>query len=152
MLLPVVFCLTLIAEPEFRAPLCHDRYGRIIVEGNTDTPDGVIVEKLGFRPGMLIQFGELATARERLRRCGIFQTNPWRGEGPTIELLPNDFDSSFWDVRITVRERPGNWLVWGMTGLLEAAIVGPICLEPGRITDELDRFCRRATEEAVRPR
>jgi outer membrane protein assembly factor BamA len=100
------------------------RVGRIIIEGNTDTPDHVILEQVPMRPGARFRSADLNAARDGLRRCGYFPVNPWQGVGPTVQLSPNELDSEFVDVRIRVNERPGNWLRYGMSEVLRSGVLG----------------------------
>ena len=118
------------------------RYGRIIIEGNTDTPDSVILNQLQCYPGQRITVPAVWSAEERLRTCGVFKSNPWQGTGPTIKLLPSEFDSIFWDVQVLVEEKPGNWFVFGLSGLILSAVN----LDPDGVVDELDRLRRGFTE------
>ena len=100
------------------------RVGRIVIEGNTHTPDRVILDMVPFRPGQKLRTADLLAARERLRKCGYFPVNPWRGVGPTVQVLSNEFDSEFLDVRVRVNERPGNWLRFGAADVVVAAVSG----------------------------
>lgn len=89
------------------------RVGRVQVEGNTVTQDRVILNQLndvGIRPGQLLQYPRLEDARIRLSRLGIFDpANP-----PTVEEIPNQMDSEFSDIRVTVNEtRTGQFMVGG---------------------------------------
>lgn len=149
MMLVAGICLAaVVAEPEFRGATRGDRYGRVIVVGNTDTPDRVILGCLGVHPGQRIRFGDLSDARARLGACGVFRSNPWRGEGPTVELLPNEFDSEFWDIQVVIRERPGNWFVFGVEEMFFAAMGGYW----DRAAGEFVRLVRRGCEEFSRPK
>lgn len=83
-----------------------DRVGRIIIEGNVQTPDGDILVHIGFRPGRILQLPQLETARKRLAKLSLFDPdNP-----PTVDVLPNELDSNFKDILIRVTERPGAWV------------------------------------------
>ena len=97
------------------------RVGRVIIEGNDQTPDRVILECVPFRPGQKLVGRDLIVAQERLRECGHFLSNPWRGVGPSVQLLPNEFDSEFLDVRIRIEEKPLNWLRFGAADVITAA-------------------------------
>src|SRR5262245_22220665 len=130
MLLPVAALLALAGDLEFTAPLTGARYGRIIIEGNTDTPDRVILDRTAFRPGKRIGFGEACAARESLRACGVFKSNPWRGEGPTVQLLRNELDDTYLDVLVRIEERPGNWIAFGLAELLESGVLAAVTLDP----------------------
>lgn len=85
-----------------------DRVGRIIIEGNTVTSDRVILNEIGLRPGQILQYPLIEQARLNLIRRGIFDAdNP-----PMVEVVQNDFDSIYKDIRIRVNEtRTGQFLI-----------------------------------------
>lgn len=84
-------------EPPTRTP---DRVGQIIIEGNTVTAERVIRNQLGIYPGQVLQYPKLEEAKLNLMRLGIFdQEDP-----PTIEVVQNEFDSEFKDLRVRVKE------------------------------------------------
>jgi len=85
-----------------------DRVGRIIIEGNTVTQDRVILNELGLRPGQILQYPMLKQAEMNLVRRGIFDAeNP-----PTVEVIPNEFDSVYKDIRVRVNEtRTGQFMI-----------------------------------------
>ena len=85
-----------------------DRVGRVILEGNEVTQDRVIYNQLDLRPGQILQYPRLEDARIRLARLGIFDPeNP-----PTVEVLPNELDDEFKDIRVRVNEtRTGQFMV-----------------------------------------
>lgn len=87
-----------------------DRVGRVIIEGNTVTQDRVILNQVPLRPGQILQYPLLEDARMRLARLGIFDpANP-----PTVDVLPNELDSSFKDILVRVNEtRTGQFMVGG---------------------------------------
>lgn len=85
-----------------------DRVGRIIVEGNTATPDGFLLHLVRLYPGQVLKYPELDRAAKRLAATGLFGID----RPPTVEVLPNEFDSEFRDVVIRVEERPGNRAIW----------------------------------------
>jgi outer membrane protein assembly complex protein YaeT len=86
-----------------------DRVGRIIIDGNTVTRDRVILNQLDLRPGQILQYPRLEDARMRLARLGIFdQQDP-----PTVEVLPNEFDSPFKDVYVHVNETRTGQIMFG---------------------------------------
>ena len=87
-----------------------DRVGRIIPEGNDVTKDRVIFNQLPFRPGQILPYDRLEEAKMRLARLGIFDPE----EPPSIEVLPNELDSIFKDVRVRVKEtRTGQFMIGG---------------------------------------
>jgi hypothetical protein len=100
------------------------RVGRIIIEGNTQTPDRVIQEQLRLLPGQKFTARDLLAAQDRLRKCGFFPVNPWRGIGPTVQVLPNEIDSEFLDVRVRIDERTGNWLRYGVREVMLTTALG----------------------------
>ena len=73
-----------------------DRVGRIIIEGNTKTPDQKILDKLEFRPGQILQYPALETARAKLEKAGF--------KSVTVEVVPNELDATFKDIRVRVEE------------------------------------------------
>jgi outer membrane protein insertion porin family len=87
-----------------------DRVGRIIVEGNDVTKNRVIWNQLPFRPGQVLPYDRLDEARMRLARLGVFDAE----DPPTVEVVPNELDSLFKDIRIRVKEtRTGQFMVGG---------------------------------------
>ena len=87
-----------------------DRVGRIIIEGNEVTKRRVILNELPFRPGQILPYDRLDEARMRLARLGIFDPE----DPPTVEVLPNEWDSVFKDIRIRVKEtRTGQFMIGG---------------------------------------
>lgn len=74
-----------------------DRVGRIIIEGNAKTPDRKILEKLELQPGQILQYPKLEEARSKLQKAGFRDV--------TVEVLPNELDSTFKDIRVRVTEK-----------------------------------------------
>jgi outer membrane protein assembly complex protein YaeT len=77
-----------------------DRVGRIIIEGNTITDQRVILNQLNLYPGQILQYPQIEQARANLIRLGLFDPD----DPPTVEVLPNEFDSSYKDIRVRVKE------------------------------------------------
>lgn len=87
-----------------------DRVGRVILDCNEITKDRVIRNQLPFRPGQILPYDRLDEARMRLARLGIFDAE----EPPSVEVLPNEWDSVFKDIRVKVKEtRTGQFMVGG---------------------------------------
>ncbi len=99
----------LFAGPEFLGVMSGARYGGIVIHGNTDTPRRVIRDLLDIDQGGKIELGKLHAARTRLRACHTLKYDPERGIEPTV-VLEQDPNSEFWDVVVTVVDRPGSWL------------------------------------------
>jgi outer membrane protein assembly complex protein YaeT len=76
------------------------RVGRIIIEGNTVTDQRVILNQLGLFPGQILQYPRLEEARQNLIRLGIFDGE----DPPTVDVVPQEFDSIYQDVRVRVKE------------------------------------------------
>lgn len=96
-----------------------DRVGRVVIEGNTATPDRVILGLLDFGPGRKLLYPQLDAAR-KLLGCGLFD----RATPPTVEVIANELDGTFKDIHIRVTERPDAWAyyaaidtVWGVVTL-----------------------------------
>ena len=95
-----------------------DRVGRIIIEGNTATPDRVIFGFIKFRPGQILCYPALDSTRKNLADLGLFDlANP-----PTVEVEPNQLDSTFKDIRVRVTERPGNWALFAAIDCVEGVV------------------------------
>lgn len=73
-----------------------DRVGRIIIEGNTRSPDRKILDKCDFRPGQILQYPKLEAARAALEKAGF--------RGVTVEAIPDEIGSPFIDIRVRVNE------------------------------------------------
>jgi outer membrane protein assembly complex protein YaeT len=101
-----------------------DRVGRIILEGNEITRDRVILNQLDLRPGQILQYPKLEDARMRLARLGIFDGE----EPPTVEVLPNELDQAFKDIRVRVRETRTGQFILGMSVNSDAGLTGNIAL------------------------
>lgn len=101
-----------------------DRVGRIIIEGNEITRDRVILNQLDLRPGQILQYPKLEDARMRLARLGIFDPeNP-----PAVEVVPNELDNQFKDVRVRVQETRTGQFILGMSVNSDAGLMGNIAL------------------------
>ena len=104
--LAVVACL--VAPNLAQVP---DRVGRITIEGNTDTPDGIILGYLNLRPGQILKYPSIKSSTLDLIHCQLFDLK----SPPTVEVVPNEFDSTFKDIRVRVKERAGNWIIFATT-------------------------------------
>jgi outer membrane protein insertion porin family len=102
----------------------RDRVARIIIEGNTITKNRVILNQLGLYPGQILQYPKLEDARMRLARLGIFDSN----NPPTVEVLPNELDDSFKDIRVRVVETRTGSLVIGGSVNSDAGLMGNIAI------------------------
>jgi hypothetical protein len=102
----IVFVVAGLLAVGFQAQKTPDRVGRIIIEGNTDTPDRFILRFIDARPGQILNYPQLAEAQRKLVALRHFD----RTDPPTVEVFANDFGSAYKDVIVRVKERPGNWV------------------------------------------
>lgn len=86
-----------VLEPGNKGP---DRVGSIKIEGNTITQERVIRNQLNFFSGQVLEYPKLKQAEQNLARLGIFDGE----DPPTIEVEPSNFDSSYKDIRVRVKE------------------------------------------------
>ncbi len=100
------------------SPPSEYRVGRVFIEGNTATPDWVILRLASFSPGQRVQPDELVAARNRLAASRWFQSVP------TVTRFPNDFDPAFVDIHISVREFPGSEITWGAWEVRSGVLYG----------------------------
>lgn len=82
----------------------------------------MILSTIWLRPGSFIRADTLSAARTDLRNRGLFKVNPWQDTTPTIAVIPSEFDWFYRDILIRVEEKPGNWPIFRLTELLEAAV------------------------------
>jgi hypothetical protein len=108
-----------------------DRVGRIIIEGNVDTPDAFILHFLNLYPGQVLSYPNVEAARIRLARTGLFDPET----PPTVEVKANELDSSFKDIRVRVQERPGSWAIF--TAYDGLAFV--LTLDPNHLGEAVER-------------
>ncbi len=101
-----------------------DRVGRVIIEGNEITQDRVIMNQLDLRPGQILQYPKLEDARMRLARLGIFDPE----EPPQVDVLPNELDGTFKDIRVRVRETRTGQIVFGGSVNSDAGLTGNIAI------------------------
>jgi outer membrane protein assembly factor BamA len=70
--------------------------GRILIEGNTETPDETILDKLGVRPGQVLQHPALELARIKLVKAGFREVS--------VEVVPGELGATVKDVRVKLAE------------------------------------------------
>jgi hypothetical protein len=104
-----------------------DRVGRVIIEGNTATPDRLITGALlDLRPGQILQYPRLEASR-KLLGCGLFD----RANPPTVEVIGNELDATFKDIRVRVTERPDAWAYYAALD----TVLGVVTLDVGELMD-----------------
>ena len=86
-----------VLEPGSKGP---DRVGSIKIEGNTITQERVIRNQLNFFSGQVLEYPKLKQAEANLARLGIFDAE----DPPVIDVEQSNFDSSYKDIRVRVKE------------------------------------------------
>lgn len=99
-----------------------DRVGRILIEGNTDTPSWFILMFVDLRPGQILHYPRIAEAQKQLADLRHFDP----ADPPAVEVTGNDFDSRFKDVRVRVKERPGAGTLFALLDTVEAVVSRPV--------------------------
>ena len=113
-----------------------DRVGRITLEGNTDTPDRIILGLIEFRPGQVLLPAQLDSIRKRLVASGLFSpVSP-----PTVAVVPNDLDGTFKDINVKVTERPGAWVCYAAISWVTGVVTLDLALLRETAVDVLRRF------------
>ena len=69
-----------------------DRVGRIVIQGFAAKDEKKVREALGIVPGQILQYPALKEAPRRLEKAGF--------SGATVEVIPNELDSHFKDIRV----------------------------------------------------
>jgi hypothetical protein len=133
------------SAPEMVAEARGARYGLIVITGNADTHDRVVLNQLGeIRPGAKVSVAQLRAARKRLAALDAFRTPP------TVDLLVNELDGALIDIRIHVEERPGNWFAVGLWRTFRGGIETLARLDPLPLAIEAGGFRRRWLEAIAR--
>jgi outer membrane protein insertion porin family len=122
----ITVAVALLAAQPQKAP---DRVGRIIIHGNTQTRDRIILRQLEMSPGQVLNYPQVKAAEGKLRKLGLF-------DEATVEVRPNDSGREFKDVVVEVQERPWNWLLFG----IEDLFVGVATLDTYLLWDAACRF------------
>ena len=93
-----------IDDCEEQAPI--HRAGNVIIIGNYDVPQAVILEQVPIYPGQELTNADLRQAVANLKKLNIFENDP-EGTGivPRVEILDPEGPVAFKDVLITVQEK-----------------------------------------------
>ena len=124
------FCLIILMTPSSaRLPAAApppaeplSRVGQIFVIGNDRTRDDVILERVPLFPGKVLTHPDIRRAERNLRRLRIFKDRD--GVRPTVRALvnPNDPDSFYKDILITVVEDDTCGVVLGLSLCRESGL------------------------------
>ena len=119
------------------------RVGQIFIIGNDRTSQSVILEQVRFFPGQELTTSAIRRAERNLRRLRIFKDRD--GVYPTVRALvnPNDPDSVYKDILITVVEDDTCGVVFGVSLCRESGL--NLCLgieernfDPSRLPCSID--------------
>lgn len=82
--------------------------GEIIIVGNTATPNDLILSRLPFATGQLLNYPTLKMAEDNLSRLDVFHCDPdGTGIRPTVTVLDPDGPAVVKDILVEVQERCG---------------------------------------------
>jgi outer membrane protein assembly factor BamA len=83
------------------------RVGQIFIVGNKKTRTSVILRRVRLFPGEILTYPDLKIAERNLARLNRFVVDSEKGIRPTVIPVPNpnDPDSAFLDILITVQEK-----------------------------------------------
>jgi hypothetical protein len=82
------------------------RIGQIIITGNDQTPDRLILKHLKFYPGQVLDYKALRAAEKRLAGMKCFVVDPAKGIRPTVTVIESD--GEFKDILVKVQEAKKN--------------------------------------------
>ena len=102
----------------------HIRVGEIIVVGNTETPQCVIMDQLPFAAGWQISQQELKQAEANLRRLNLFRIDIWNGERPRVEVIDPDGPHEFKSILVSIEEKRSNRLRYALIELMRLPMTG----------------------------
>jgi outer membrane protein assembly complex protein YaeT len=112
-------------EVEERAPAY---VGQIFIIGNERTRQNVILRQVPLYPGQLLTYPDLRAAERNLARLGIFDSSPDGAVHPTVTAVdnPQNPDSPYKDIQITVQEANTGSLLFGLGVNSDAGLTGSI--------------------------
>ena len=102
--------------------------GQVIVIGNEVTRENVIRRQIPLYPGQVLTIPDLQVAEANLARLGIFETDPEKGQRPTVTVLDSDSDNPVKDVLVQVQEAPTGSFLLGVGVNSDAGLTGSIVL------------------------
>jgi outer membrane protein assembly complex protein YaeT len=103
------------------------RVRQILIVGNEQTKDSVILRVLGIREGQVLSWPEIRAAEVRLANLQLFENNPETGSRPTISVVDTD-DPRYKDILVNVRETTTGSFMLGVGVNSNAGLSGQIVL------------------------
>ncbi len=102
--------------------------GTIEIIGNDVTRENVIRRQIPLYPGQILTYPDIAAAEANLARLGIFETDPEKGERPTVSVLDPDGDNPVKNILVKVQEAPTGSFLLGVGVNSDAGLSGSIVL------------------------
>jgi outer membrane protein insertion porin family len=102
--------------------------GEIKVIGNTVTRQNVILRQIPLYPNQILTYPDIQVGEANLARLGIFETDPEKGQRPTISVLDPDGDNPVKDILVQVTEAPTGSFLLGVGVNSDAGVSGSIVL------------------------
>jgi hypothetical protein len=81
------------------------RVGRIMIVGNTMTPEGLILRTLGFSVGENVKKSDLEEAEKNLAETGLFIVSHSNHVRPTVRIIDPEYLGNCKDVLVRIVER-----------------------------------------------
>lgn len=104
------------------------RVGQIFIVGNTTTRQNVILRQVPLYPGQPLSYPAIREAERNLARINLFESDPEKGDRPTVTVLDQDSDSPFKDILINLKETRTGSLLFGVGFNSDAGATGSIVL------------------------
>jgi RNA polymerase sigma factor (sigma-70 family) len=92
--------------PAERGPGDAARVGQILIIGNENVKQDVILRQIPLAPGQVLTSADLRAAERNLEKLGLFRVEPEKGIRPTVRVVDSSNDSGFKDIVVTVEEKP----------------------------------------------
>jgi outer membrane protein assembly complex protein YaeT len=102
--------------------------GQVIIIGNEVTKDRVIRRQVPLYPGQILTYPDLQQAEANLARLGIFESDPEKGQRPTVTVIDPDGDNPVKDILVQVQEAPTGSFLLGVGVNSDAGLSGSIVL------------------------
>jgi outer membrane protein assembly complex protein YaeT len=102
--------------------------GEVKIIGNTVTRDNVIRRQVPLQPGQILTYPDLQVAEANLARLNIFETDPEKGQRPTVTVLDPEGDNPVKDILVNITEAPTGSFLLGVGVNSDAGVSGSIVL------------------------
>jgi outer membrane protein assembly complex protein YaeT len=102
--------------------------GQVHIIGNNVTRDPVIRRQVGLYPGQTLTLPDIQVAEANLARLNIFESDPEKGQRPTVSILDPDSDNPVKDILVQVQEAQTGSFLLGVGVNSNAGLSGSIVL------------------------